>query len=389
MKSKEISNHGFYAKLPLQEVSLETLYSKDSFFKPLPKDWYVLVADIKDSTIAISNNQHNEVNLAATGCIVAVLNSLKMAEKDKIPYFFGGDGATFLIPNAYKDRLLEVLKQQKEHVKLQWNLDLVVGYMAVSDVYDEGCHLLLARIKLNDFLQIPVVLGSGLKFAEDLIKKTFRLEKDQQSNTRVPDLEGMECRWDKIAPPTTDRSVICLLVHSTKESKQREVYLEVLSKLSTIFGTLEERQPISTPMLKLDASYEKIKQEMLASIGRYSFRFIVKKVFNTYLGKLYFKYSKEGRLYLRMTKELSETIMIDGLLNTIISGTDTQIQSLSKYLDTKEAQKDLVYGIHITHSSIMSCYVQDRKNKHAHFIDGTEGGYTKAAEMLKAKYHEP
>jgi hypothetical protein len=78
--------------------------------------------------------------------------------------------------------------------------------------------------------------------------------------------------------------------------------------------------------------------------------------------------------------------MIDGLINTIIVGTNTQLKTLISYLDDLEKNEKLVYGLHVTHSSIMSCYVEDRKNKHAHFVDGTEGGYTKAAEMLKSKY---
>lgn len=33
----------------------------------------------------------------------------------------------------------------------------------------------------------------------------------------------------------------------------------------------------------------------------------------------------------------------------------------------------------------MSCYIEDRKEKHIHFVDGTEGGYTSAARMFKEK----
>ncbi|MFK7812283.1 MAG: DUF3095 family protein [Maribacter sp.] len=385
METTKASNHSFYRDLPLHQVTLEALYANATFFAPLPDDWYVLVADVKDSTAAITS-QHNEVNLAATGCIVAVLNSLKETEKDRIPYFFGGDGATFLIPNTYKDQLIDVLNLQKEHVKLQWNLNLVVGYMTLADVYNEGFNLNLARIQLNEYLQIPVVLGLGLKYAEDLVKRTFSAESSNPSEPVMPDLEGMECRWDKIAPPTTDRSVICLLVYCDNEQIQSSVYHEVLSQLTSFFGNLEERQPISTPKLKLDATFNKIKREMIASIGRYSFRYLLRKVFDTYIGKVYFKYSKEGRLYLQMTKELAETVMIDGLINTILVGTNSQMKSLSSYLDELEKSNKIIYGIHITHSSIMSCYVEDRKHKHAHFIDGTEGGYTKAAEMLKTKF---
>lgn len=345
----------------------------------------MLVADIKDSTFAIVNNKHNQVNLAATGCIVAILNNLKANKKNRVPYFFGGDGATFLIPNAYKEQLLGVLELQQEHVRRQWNLELVIGYMFLEDIYNEGSKIGLAKIQLNKFLQIPVVLGTGLKLAEELIKKTFSSSKTSNLVEVKPDLDGLECRWDKIAPPTSDRSIICLLVYCDNEINQRSIYLEVLKELTHVFGSLEERQPISTPKLSLDASFAKIKNEMLATQGRFSYRYVFKKIFGTYLGKLYFKYSKNGRNYLRLTKDLSETVMLDGLINTILTGTSDQIKLLTDYLDRMESKGNIVYGLHITNASIMSCYVEDMKSKHAHFVDGTEGGYTKAAEMLKSK----
>ena len=50
-----------------------------------------------------------------------------------------------------------------------------------------------------------------------------------------------------------------------------------------------------------------------------------------------------------------------------------------------EAAGSLHYGMHVCSSSVMSCYVRDRRNDHIHFVDGMGGGYTRAATMLKAK----
>jgi hypothetical protein len=33
----------------------------------------------------------------------------------------------------------------------------------------------------------------------------------------------------------------------------------------------------------------------------------------------------------------------------------------------------------------MSCYVRNLNDRHIHFIDGAEGGYTKAAGVIKQK----
>ena len=73
------------------------------------------------------------------------------------------------------------------------------------------------------------------------------------------------------------------------------------------------------------------------------------------------------------------------MLNTVFSGTQKNIDQFIAFIDQLESQGKIIYGIHVTHSSIMSCYVDDRINNHIHFVDGTEGGYTRAAMMYKSK----
>ncbi|WP_243766022.1 DUF3095 family protein [Polaribacter cellanae] len=99
----------------------------------------------------------------------------------------------------------------------------------------------------------------------------------------------------------------------------------------------------------------------------------------TKFGKFYFKFFKEGKEYLFKISQLSDTIMF---INTIFSGTEKQIGKLKLLLDSLESDRKIIYGMHATYASIMSCYIEDRDEKHIHFIDGTEGGYTSAARKL-------
>jgi hypothetical protein len=69
----------------------------------------------------------------------------------------------------------------------------------------------------------------------------------------------------------------------------------------------------------------------------------------------------------------------------IISGKSEQRSMLTKFLDELESAGKIIYGIHVSKESIISCYVQDRKKHHIHFINGADGGYTKAAMVLKKK----
>jgi hypothetical protein len=77
--------------------------------------------------------------------------------------------------------------------------------------------------------------------------------------------------------------------------------------------------------------------------------------------------------------------MLDGMINTIFTAEQSKIDLFIAYLNQLEKDNKIIYGIHVTHASVMSCYVLDRKTKHAHFVDGTEGGYTSAAKMFKTK----
>lgn len=124
---------------------------------------------------------------------------------------------------------------------------------------------------------------------------------------------------------------------------------------------------------------------MVARIGENKMTYLFKNWIVTYMGSFYFKYFKEGQEYLSKVSLLSDTIMIDGSLNMVMEGNVQQIERLTNYLDLLEKEGKITYGIHTTYASVMSCYVQDRKDNHIHFVDGTEGGYTSAAIIYKSK----
>jgi len=44
-----------------------------------------------------------------------------------------------------------------------------------------------------------------------------------------------------------------------------------------------------------------------------------------------------------------------------------------------------LFGLHSSPESVITCYVRNRIEGHIHFVDGSSGGYTHAASMLKGK----
>ncbi|MCW2119690.1 DUF3095 domain-containing protein [Flavobacterium sp. 7A] len=376
----------FYKNISKSNLPLTELLKNENLFSTVPPNWSIVVTDIENSTTAVSRGLHNDVNRTATGSIITVLNTLKSLNNSvKIPYFFGGDGSTFIMPNSVLEPVLEALNQYSRHIKNSLQLQLRVGHLEVEKVYSKDVSLKITKLRHNEFLTTPVIIGNGLKYAEQVIKENFVPTFNESNKYIQPNLEGMQCRWDEIYPNKNDKKVVCLLVDCDDEKDQANVYGIIMREIDFIFGNLEKRNPISTIKLKLNTSLENIRKEMKIKIGKYQITYVISNWLMTLFGTFYFKFFKAGRLYKYRVTQLSDTIMLDGFLNTVISGTEEQVTRLKMLLDDLEAKNKIIYGIHITHASIMSCYIEDKEKKHIHFVDGTEGGYTSAAIMFKEK----
>ena len=376
----------YYSKLQGLNGSLVKLLATPSYFSDVPISWHVIVVDIENSTQAVADGKHHQINLTATGAIISVLNTIRREQEPlEIPYFFGGDGATFILPAYLLNKIIAVLENYSLHIKRNTNLTLRVGHVSVKHLKAKKSGLKIAKHQLTDHLTIPIVLGNGLKKAEDIIKNTFVENNFTYFNEDLLNLEGMECRWKQINPKTPKNKVICLLLDAVNENDQSAIYCDVLTEMDALFGTFKSRQPIRSDKLKLDFSISNIWQEMKVILITKNWIYLFKNWIVTLIGALYLNLSRNGKQYLKQIDQLSHTFMLDGMINTIFTGEQNKIDDFIAYLNHLEKDKKIIYGIHVTHASVMSCYVLDRKTKHVHFVDGTTGGYTSAAKMLKSK----
>jgi len=376
----------FYKKLHKHNDGLIALLSDEKSFTDIPEDWYVFVVDIEDSTEAVQNGYHEKVNLSATGSIVTVLNEIRKANKKiRIPYFFGGDGSTFIIPSKFQKKVLSLLENYRHHIKNKTSLILRVGCIEVSQIYDLNHQIKIAKLALTKRLTIPIVLGTGLQYAENVIKSSFVDSRKNQSEIKSVNLIGMECRWNEIKPKEEDNKVICLLVNCCADQIQIDIYKSIFEKIDHLFGSYKKRNPISRSKLRLNLSINKIKEELKFKFSNYTVITLLTTWVITIFGNFYFRIFDEKIEYLRNIPLLTDTIMIDGAVHTVFSGTQKAIDEFTIFIDDLEKQGKIIYGLHITHASIMSCYVEDRNENHIHFIDGAEGGYTQASVMYKAK----
>jgi hypothetical protein len=373
----------FYSRLPVNHIPLSELLLEEHLFYNVPDNWHVIVTDIKNSTMAVQNGLHETVNLIATGSIVTVLN-IAFKAGITIPFFFGGDGATFILPSSIINVIMKGLLLFKKNTQENFNLELRVGEVPVSDIYGLGHELKVSKLKASETLFIPVITGNGLNYAEKIIKGENYLLAPPVAPGEELDLSGMQCRWDRIEPPQNNQEVVTLLVVATAKVKQQEAFSKVMRNLDDIYGVPEKRQPISVSKLKWKTTFRKLELEMLVGLGRTSFLKVFGKWLAAFSGYLYFQ-TTTGKTYLNQLVNMSDTLVMDGKINTVISGTEPQRLELLAALDHLEENGEILYGLFVSGESVMSCYVRDLKDGHIHFVDGAEGGYTKAAGMLKLK----
>lgn len=381
-----MENIKYYAELKISNESLVDLLGDEFSFSEVPNTWHVVVVDIENSTQAVDEGNHHQINLTATGAIISVLNTIRKEKQTiEIPYFFGGDGATFIIPDLLLNKVTLVLENYSLHIKKNTDLILRVGHVSVKNLIAQKSSLKIAKHQLTEQLTIPIVLGNGLKKAEDIIKSTFIENNTTQFQEELLNLEGMECRWQQINPSKAKKRVVCLLLDATNETDQSAVYRAVVIEMEALFGTFKNRQPVKSSELNLNYSISNIWKEMKIGLVNKNWMYLFKNWIATLFGSLYLNLSPNGKIYLKQIGQFSHTFMLDGMINTIFTAEQHKIDLFIAYLNQLEKKQKIIYGIHVTHASVMSCYVLDRKTKHSHFVDGTEGGYTSAAKMFKTK----
>jgi len=380
------SNDHFYANLPINKIPLYQLLVADKLFEEVPVDWHVIITDIKSSTAAVNAGLHQNVNLIATGSIVTVLN-IAFKASILVPFFFGGDGAAFIVPPSIVEPVMKSLLKYRENTLQNFNLDLRAGIIGVDQIYEKGHQLKISRFSSSETFSIPIVLGNGLAYAEQIIKGDDYLLSGHDTASDEIDLSGMQCRWDKIEPPENSEEVVTLIVIAQNNEQQAGVFSKVIHQLDQIYGSAEKRQPISVSKLIFKTSFNGLGQEMRHRLGKIKIFELIKTWFINIYGYIYFRTAR-GKNYLKQLVEMSDTLVIDGRINTVITGTAQQRLTLQTVLDKLEKDGRILYALYVSGESIMSCYVRDLEDDHIHFVDGAEGGYTQAAGVLKQKIRD-
>lgn len=380
----------FYANLPVIEDFFDA--SDPGNFHALPDDWLVAVTDIVNSTKAIQNDRYREVNILGASPIIAIFN---VADRNNIPFTFGGDGAAFCIPPDMIDETRHILGASKKIGRTDYHLNLRAAIIPISHIRANGFDIRVARYRASKFFIQAIFTGGGISFAEDILKTSEAPEFDVPTlnNAETVDFSGLECRWQKVPQPKNE--VITMMIKSNPhQNDPQKTYERVLQKMRSTFGFDKKTNPINVSGLTMNLSFSKLMGEAkIRTHGRgwlNRIGYILKVQLQTIIGKVLMALNYESSathwgLYKTDLAMNSDHRKFDDMLRVVISGSKTQRKEFENFLEEQYQQKKLAYGIHLTDAAIITCMVFQYHREHIHFVDGSGGGYVSAAKELKAR----
>lgn len=382
-----MNSDSFYKDLPLlpsfEHVGDPNLYTE------APEDWYVVITDVKGSTKAIADGKYKEVNIAGAASVAAVLHASPGIE---IPFVFGGDGASFLIPSSFLERAKKALIGAEELSRDSLGLYLRVGLVPVSVIHKGGAKVLVSKFALSSSYTQAVFSGGGFSYAEKLIKAEGSQYLLAEPLPSQASFAGLSCRWEDIQ--SIHGETVSLLVKATgkNDAENDFIYRSVIGAIVKMYGDDAMHHPV--PMERLQISLSNLSASRNAKVRAtpknklsYIWNFFTAKLFA--LGflavtKLNLPASDPGfKRYQGFLINAVDYRKFDDALRTVISGTHEARLALTSFLESEHKAGRILYGIHVADRAILTCLVMKAYERQVHFIDGADGGYTLAAKQLK------
>lgn len=363
----------FFSDIP--PIYSITEITKPENYYPAPRDWYIALTDVVNSTEAIEQGRYKEVNSIAAASITAVLNTVPDLD---LPFIFGGDGATLLVPPSAMDIVKRALRGAQDMASEFFDLTLRIGLIPVQDVLDAGYEFNIARLWISENYQQAIFSGGGAGYAEDQLKATSRycIPGDVPGTANF---EGFECRWENI--PSSHDEVISLIIRAADE----ETYAEVLERLSDIYGDRHARDPIVTRNMKMTFEPAKLSIEARVRHKTTSIFRIALMALTSLLGAILIRFNFRGwGDYEDVLESATDHEKFDDALLMTISGQSSQRDQLTRYLEQQQQAGKLHYGLHVGDTVLMTCLIFDRFGRQVHFVDTEGGGYALAARQMKA-----
>lgn len=385
----------FYERLPSFADFLE--FSHTDRYQPLPDDWFIVITDVHNSASAIDEGRYKHVNAMGVASIVSLLNAVQPL---KIPYVFGGDGATACVPLSVVNIVKPALSATKRLAADCFKLDLRIGIVPLADIRKVGYQVLIGKYQPHPSYQQAMFAGEGLGYAEKLVKDTrsdnqFLITDQKIANETI--FKGFECRWNEIPSPYEETIALLVRVLGDNVSERNRVYQKVFSQITEIYGRENLCHPLREQNLSLTPTFELLSVEAGIRTAHQSkwrrFVYLLKLQILRIVGWWFMargvktEHADWGQ-YKRNLILNTDYRKFDETLRMVISGSKAQRGRLRKILGDYQRNGQVVFGIHAASSSLITCVVANYDKDHVHFLDSSDGGYAIAAQEMKQQLEE-
>ncbi|MFN7684531.1 MAG: DUF3095 family protein [Oligoflexia bacterium] len=371
----------------------------DAFLKwdqcrPVPGTSYVVMTDVKGSTAAVREGRYRDVNLLGASSIAAIRNEFPDLS---IPYVFGGDGATFIVPQEYLLRCREVLGRVQKVALTEMKLELRVGHVSVGEIAQQGGEVRVGFKSVGGREGFYYFRGSGLAIAESLIKSRQSFVCDPANDdSKAANLEGLSCRVQPF--PSRRGTIACVLVEPRCQGTEQDELLDQILFVMSPGGELRNASPLSMQTLHrkwLPSTW--LSEARLQAAGLSGFARLARIgriLAETLVGNVCFALNIRNPVlgspqqYERDMMTQSDWIKMDGGLKFVADLELGELARLSALLERLYADGKIFFGIEQCKSAVLTCHLMAREAfqpQHTHFVDGSSGGLSAAATKLKAQ----
>jgi hypothetical protein len=385
----------FYRQLPAMLSFVEA--TEGRMHADVPADWWIVIADVVGSTKAIEAGAYKKVNTVGVACIAAVVNVDRSMD---LPFVFGGDGATFAVPDTIREPVTSALRAAQQLAREGFGLALRVGLVRVRDLMDQDFRVRLGKVQLSEHVTQPVLSGRGWDEAERRVKTPDAPGVVMVHEADGPihgSFDGFECRWQGV--PQFNGHKLSLLVSAMSPEVEQNLatYQRVFEQIKLIYGEEAQYHPLRTDRMQMT-----FKPKLLWHEWQVRTRTMGAGKRLAYFGRMLLQNAAGCYLFLRKrdTKavrwtryraemvENSDFRKFDGMLRMVVDGSDQQADQLAHHLESEFHAGRLVYGMHKSREALVTCIVQSYNGNHQHFVDGSDGGYALAARELKRRITE-
>ena len=261
MSTQGEPNHSHYFYQHLPPFADFDMFHQSQWYQALPDDWCVVITDVLGSTQAIEQGKYKQVNAVGVASIVALINCVKPL---KVPYVFGGDGATACFPMTLLDTVKPALKAAEKMSLQQFNLELRIGVVPMVDIRQHGCDVLVGKHQPHSDYQQAMFLGDGLAYAEKRVKdpapnNPYVIEEGVCANAEI--FEGFECRWNEIPSPSEENISLLVQALNTNGQKSDDIFEKILCLVTKIYGDDAHHHPLTEEQLSLTGSSQLLNIE--------------------------------------------------------------------------------------------------------------------------------